>query len=157
MGLDMYLNKKTYIGANYDHNKITGKITLSNENGKFPINLKRVTYVIEEVGYWRKANAIHNWFVDNVQDGKDECQESYVETEQLQALLDICLKVSADHSLAEELLPSQPGFFFGSVDYDEWYFDNINDTIEILTQVLKEAKEELEKGFYPDFVYQASW
>jgi hypothetical protein len=157
MGLDMYLNKKTYIGATYDHNKITGKITLSNEKGKFPINLKRVTYVIEEVGYWRKANAIHNWFVDNVQDGKDECQESYVETKQLQELLDICLKVSADHSLANELLPTGSGCFFGSTDYDEWYFDNITDTIEILKQVLKEAKEELEKGFYPDFVYQASW
>ena len=30
------------------------------------------------VGYWRKANAIHNWFVQNVQDNRDECQKSYV-------------------------------------------------------------------------------
>ena len=27
----------------------------------------------EEVGYWRKANAIHGWFVRNVQNGKDDC------------------------------------------------------------------------------------
>ena len=29
--------------------------------------------IIEQVGYWRKANQIHNWFVENVQDGEDDC------------------------------------------------------------------------------------
>ena len=28
------------------------------------------------VAYWRKANAIHSWFVENCQDGVDECQYS---------------------------------------------------------------------------------
>lgn len=27
----------------------------------------------DEVGYWRKANAVHKWFVDNVQHGQDDC------------------------------------------------------------------------------------
>lgn len=26
----------------------------------------------KEVGYWRKANAIHNYFVNNIQDGDDD-------------------------------------------------------------------------------------
>ena len=37
----------------------------------------------EEVGYWRKANQIHKWFVDNVQDGVDDCGEYKVTKEQL--------------------------------------------------------------------------
>lgn len=27
----------------------------------------------EHVGYWRKANAIHKWFVEHIQDGEDDC------------------------------------------------------------------------------------
>ena len=44
----------------------------------------------EEVGYWRKANAIHKWFVDNVQDGVDDCGYYEVSQEQLKNLLHIC-------------------------------------------------------------------
>ena len=46
--------------------------------------------IIEEVGYWRKANAIHKWFVDNVQDGEDNCGYYKVAPEQLEELLNIC-------------------------------------------------------------------
>lgn len=46
--------------------------------------------IIEEIGYWRKANAIHKWFVDNIQDGEDDCGYYEVASEQLEELLDIC-------------------------------------------------------------------
>ena len=46
--------------------------------------------IIEEVGYWRKANAIHKWFVDNIQDGEDDCGYYEVAPEQLEELLNIC-------------------------------------------------------------------
>lgn len=46
-----------------------------------------------EAGYWRKANAIHKWFVDNVQDGKDDCKTYYVDREQLRELRELCKKV----------------------------------------------------------------
>lgn len=46
--------------------------------------------IIEEVGYWRKANAIHKWFVDNIQDGEDDCDYYEVAPEQLEELLNIC-------------------------------------------------------------------
>jgi hypothetical protein len=45
----------------------------------------------EGVGYWRKANAIHNWFVNRVQDGEDDCNYHNEVTEKdLEDLLDIC-------------------------------------------------------------------
>lgn len=46
--------------------------------------------IIEEVGYWRKANAIHKWFVDNIQDGEDDCGYYEIAPEQLEELLNIC-------------------------------------------------------------------
>jgi hypothetical protein len=49
--------------------------------------------IFVEVGYWRKANAIHKWFVDNVQDGYDDCDYYEVTKEKLKELLDACLKV----------------------------------------------------------------
>lgn len=44
--------------------------------------------IIEEGIYWRKANQIHKWFVDNVQDGNDDCGRYYVSKDNLKNLLD---------------------------------------------------------------------
>lgn len=49
--------------------------------------------ITEQVCYLRKANQIHRWFVDNVQDGEDNCQESYVEENKLKELYNICKKI----------------------------------------------------------------
>jgi hypothetical protein len=37
-----------------------------------------------EVGYWRKANQIHRWLVENAQHGIDECQSVDVGRAQLE-------------------------------------------------------------------------
>ena len=151
MGLDMYLNKKTYV-KHWDHNGDDNYEVIVKKAGKVveSINTKQITNIEEEVGYWRKANAIHQWFVDNVQNGVDECQESYVPISKLQELLDICLYIKKDNKLAEELLPTEDGFFFGPTDYDEWYLQTIDNTIEIL------EKLDLENTT-GEFYYQASW
>ena len=45
----------------------------------------------EEVAYWRKANHIHKWLVDRLQDGIDDCEYHREATEEdLEDLLDIC-------------------------------------------------------------------
>lgn len=50
--------------------------------------------ICEEVGYWRKVNAVHNWFVENVQCGEDDCQyHREVTAEDLQKLKSTCAKV----------------------------------------------------------------
>ena len=50
--------------------------------------------IYEQVAYWRKANAIHKWFVDNVQDGKDDCRYHREVTERdLEKLRDACKEV----------------------------------------------------------------
>lgn len=88
MGLDMYLNKKVYIGAGYDFNNIGGKIEITSNGEVIPINFKKVTYIVEEAVYWRKANQIHKWFVDNIQNGVDDCGEYYVSDDDIKKLLE---------------------------------------------------------------------
>ena len=46
--------------------------------------------ITDQIAYWRKANAIHKWFVDVVQRGKDNCESYVVSREQLERLLQKC-------------------------------------------------------------------
>jgi hypothetical protein len=151
MGLDMYLSKKTYV-KQWDHQSPEEKYEVKVTKGGEPveaIKASRVKYIEEEIGYWRKANQIHRWFVENVQEGKDDCGEYYVGDNQLQELLDVCKKVTADNSLAESLLPSASGFFFGATNYDEWYFEDVKNTISILEDALQSKGGEI--------YYSSSW
>lgn len=158
MGLDMYLRKRIYIGANYEHNKIAGVIYLTQDGVPLKINQNRVTYIIEECGYWRKANGIHAWFVKNVQDGEDNCNEHYVSQEKLEELLNICLQIKANPILAPELLPTQDGFFFGNTEYEEYYWDDIDLTINIINEILADTVEIKGKKFLRgEIYYQSSW
>ena len=150
MGLDMYLSKKTYVKY-WEHNGDNNydvKVTKAGNPTK--IDPKKVSYVVEEVGYWRKANQIHQWFVDNVQGGVDDCRDAYVERDKLEELLNLCKIVSIDKDKAEQLLPTASGFFFGGTGYDEWYYEQINDTIEILEEALSDDEAD-------HFEYHSSW
>lgn len=86
--------------------------------------------------YWRKANHIHNWFVEKAQGGVDECQRTEIHPELLLELVDYCEQVTADHDKATALLPTRGGFFFGGTEYDEYYYQDTKETAEGLRQVL---------------------
>jgi hypothetical protein len=150
MGLDMYLDKRSYV-RQWEHIDADKQYNVEVTRGGQPTNInpKKVKYIIEEAGYWRKQNQIHRWFVENVQKGVDDCGDYYVERNRLQELLDICKIVQTDHSKAEELLPSASGFFFGGTDYDEWYFSGIDNTIDILKEALEDENAE--------YYYSSSW
>jgi hypothetical protein len=154
MGLDMYLSAKKYMSKYFDPSD-SGKIASINElfgiegDEENDYGAQEVTF---KVAYWRKANAIHQWFVDNVQDGVDECQEAHVPREKLQELMELCETIIADPKQAIELMPTRSGFFFGSTEYDEWYMGDIQHTAERIRKILDEPA--FEKS---EFYYQASW
>lgn len=139
--------------------------------------------IYDEIAYWRKANQIHKWFVDNVQGGEDDCGNYEVSEEQLRDLLAACVTVKVNSrmvkakikngmimrdgklvdsledgkaivnpEIAERLLPTCSGFFFGSEEYDQYYMDDIDDTIKQLNKILDETDFEKEIVFY-----HASW
>lgn len=103
----------------------------------------------EEVAYWRKANAIHQWFVDNVQDGEDDCcVHRELTKSDLLELRNIAHEVYTNPDLAEELLPTQYGFFFGSTSYDRWYMDDLERTIKQIDSILKTTDFNTEALYY---------
>jgi len=169
MGLDMYLEiRKNEYRSKYHKDKGSRlKLEYPKDITEFIPNLTDLTISRKtnyEVGYWRKANHIHNWFIQNCADRDecgdpiDDCRPIEITVDKLEELLETCKKVSADHSLASSLLPTQRGFFFGSTEYDEYYFKDIEDTIEIIEPVLKFAKHKLEiKDYAWEVYYQASW
>jgi hypothetical protein len=153
MGLDMYLSRKTYV-KQWSHQKPEEQFEITITKGGKPydgIDISNVTNIEEEVGYWRKANQIHRWFVENIQNGVDNCGEYSVSKGELEELRNICTEVLNDHSKAEELLPSASGFFFGNTDYDEYYYNDVEHTIEILDKILSESDGN------QDIYYSSSW
>lgn len=135
MGLDMYLYANRHIW-NFDEgidstlaSEVIRTLGLSND-----IQLVQLKF---EIGYWRKANHIHRWFVENIQKGNDDCGYYNVYKFDLLRLKEDCEKVLADRDLASEVLPTQAGFFFGSKVYDEWYYKLLEDTIKIIDRALQ--------------------
>lgn len=132
MGLDMYLRRRVYLGGHFEHNRITG--------------LDELNF---HAGYWRKANQIHKWFVDNVQGGKDDCGDHYVPAEKLKELRELCVR--AIETKDPSLLPPQTGFFFGSTEIDDGYWDDLKNTIEIIDKL------DLTGEGYDEYYYRSSW
>jgi hypothetical protein len=106
--------------------------------------------LIVDIGYQRKANAIHNWIVQNVQGGVDECQESILTQEKIRELHDLLWLVLTRGSGVnpETDLPTTSGFFFGSTAYDEGYYGDLLECWDILKKM-----EDATQTYY----YRASW
>lgn len=149
MGLDMYLKAKRFY---YDEAKALEIINLTMPENN-PFKRLRQAEVTIEIGYWRKANEIHNWFVNNVQDGEDNCAEYWVSKENIESLLATVREVLNNPKLAEKLLPTQGGFFFGPTEYDEYYFAGLRETEEMLANVVSFVKDNPAFHLY----YQSSW
>ena len=127
------------------------------KNGQPVVGIKpeRVSEISETVGTWRKFNALHGWFVENCQNGEDDCKEYHVDKSQLVNLLGVLKQVQEDFDAtggikAHELFPTQGGFFFGDTSYDEWYFENVKETVVLLEELIQEEGD-------GDFYYQSSW
>ena len=159
MGLDMYLSARKYIsGVDFSADYSSKIMPLEFKNlldcagldesdvrEDLPSGRIEVT-----VAYWRKVNAIHQWFIENCAGGEDDCRPAYVSREKLEELLGTVKKAIAEKDA--DYLPPQGGFFFGSTDIDEWYWEGLEETKDKLEAILNNPK------FADwDFEYQASW
>ena len=180
MGLDMYLTKKHYV-KNWGHNPNKHKIIVKlNGEEREDINPEKISYIVEDVAYWWKFNALHTWFVDECAEGEDDCKEIYVSSDKLFELLNILKEVKKIINKAkkkkvsiktgwnnddnayeeiemydcddelEQIFPTRGGFFFGSTEYDEQYKQNVEKTIEML-------ENELIYEGSGEYYYKSSW
>lgn len=252
MGLDMYLDRKQTFGG-FGKEIKEAKI-IDKEGNEQTIEPDRYgsVEVSKTIAYWRKANQIHNWFIENCGDGEDDCRPIPVGIDQLKELLQLCKEVrekakmgigliqifsgcsnlndtyrkatpiydengsiaalTTDDEIVEgdllmigdffvvetgnlekesngktifykitgtgeyrayvfgetitnaeeiaDLLPTTEGFFFGSTDYDEYYLDDINNTIEQLDNIIADHEEMVDDGvkeYNLHYYYIASW
>lgn len=167
MGLDMYLGRRFYV-KNWDHFKPEDRWEINIKKGgkKFPgITSENVWHIETQEVYWRKANAIHKWFVDNCQNGNDDCRKADVSTEHLERLLKTVNEVLEasevdpndpeelilDPRCAKRLLPTESGFFFGDTAYSRYYLEDLSFTKRELERILSQSNE------YGHFYYWSSW
>jgi hypothetical protein len=110
----MYAARRLYV-KQWSHQKPEERYTVQIAHGGKPVSgiePDRISSVEEEVMYWRKANHIHAFFVDNVQDGEYKCGTYHVEWERLRALLVVCDKVIKASKLV-------PGSVYKGTQYDK--------------------------------------
>ncbi|RPF50091.1 hypothetical protein [Aquisalibacillus elongatus] len=151
MGLDMHLYSAPKIeGMELDEIiKANNQLSiLENEDRETYLKVKDHIKQFEKFGhkweslltqqiYWRKANHIHYWFVENVQGGEDQnLALSPVEKEQLTKLYLLCESILEHNESPDETLPTMPGPFFGSLAYDEFYFHETERTYHELKRIL---------------------
>tara|TARA_R110002167_G_scaffold72146_1_gene203164 strand:+ start:71 stop:553 length:483 start_codon:yes stop_codon:yes gene_type:complete len=160
MGLDMYLYGSRFISS-YDPLPEESVLVESVREGMDLPDCENPLSTFEtKIIQWRKANAIHKWFVDNCQDGKDECQRTSLMLSDLHALRDTLAQLlDHDESKAALLLPPTTGFFFGSDALDEWYWDEVDRTHAVLGEWIKyiEKDRTRERSWGWDLFYDSSW
>jgi hypothetical protein len=116
-----------------------------------------ITSLQKRVAYWRKANQIFAWIEENcghVENGKigslritkDHCEALLKDCEKAMTHKDKAL--SGDTMDLEMLMPTRDGFFFGDTEYDEYYFSDIEYTIQIMKEIIAETDWENETIFY---------
>lgn len=115
-----------YQSGKYSYNPVPIKVFL-NERDDI---LKR--HYAPHIAYFRKANFVYAFFSDKL---VNEC--AWVTRLDLKDLIDRCERVLNDHSLAEELLPTRAGFFFGSTEYDKWYYQDVKDCLKQMKKLLE--------------------
>jgi hypothetical protein len=149
MGLDMFLYREYNLTDQYLDDQVLLEPLKKSDRFK---NYHNFT-IRTEIAYWRKANQIHRWFVNNVQEGIDDCRETYVNAESLSDLLKVVTEVlrNGTEEFALEKLPPSPGFCFGSSTVDKSYWENLKDTKKMIEEVLRTDDDDA------SYFYWASW
>ena len=143
----MYLYKRMYT-KNWNHTVKRKEVTVK-VDGEEVKGFDNPSYVIQQVGYWRKFNALHGFIVDNFAEGNDNCQEIWLDYGDVKKIL----RALKDE---ENQLEPTKGFFFGSQEKDEWYDTDVKNAIEVFESLLEEMESEFGRE-YLDYFYLASW
>lgn len=97
------------------------------------------TLSLLEVAYFRKVNFLVRYF--NYEDNLSLIE---IDKQQIEDLIDICVEVleTKNEYVSETLLPTACGFFFGSTEYDRYYYENVEDVLFTFRNILKDLKDD---------------
>ena len=103
-----------------------------------------------EIAYFRKVNFLVKFMESYYGKVVENCVPLEINKEVILELKNRCIKVLKDHTLAKELLPTQEGFFFGSTNYNEFYYKDVSSVLNKCDEIL-ECFEDLEPDEYITF------
>lgn len=104
-------------------------------------------YYGHHVGYFRKVNCVYRYFQDRLTD-----ETAWVTKADCEDIVKRCNEVLENPNLAMTLLPTQSGFFFGSTEYDKYYYDDLKNVRKQFKSFIKYFKTD------DDFLYiRMSW
>lgn len=149
MGLEMYLEAKRYVAPSDTQTEpmrraigaAIGYVPSKEKPGQDP-SLLEVSGVTVRVGYWRKCDALHQWFVSNVQEGINDCRPAFVSVDILIELEEQLEQVGEDPASASEHF---------TADVDEMLEEG---EIDYTLSILHHAKRLQAQGW--DIYYRAS-
>lgn len=87
----------------------------------------------KEVAYFRKVNFLLPFF-----EYGENCSRLEIDDYKIDELLVKCKQVLEEHSLAETLLPTQGGFFFGNTEYNDWYFYYVKEVYDKFSEIAED-------------------
>lgn len=101
-----------------------------------------------EVAYFRKFNALIQWVDTHIKE-VGNCEDIQLNKEDLLKLLQTLTRLNPQN--CQELFPTTEGFFFGSTEYDDYYWENITRIQITVSQLLKKV------DFIHTVVYFHAW
>ena len=141
MGLDIYFgraNKSTYNDAVRHNKELSEKIDALYEKNtpesiKEAVNLRgEFEPIWEELLYFRKVNLLIPFF-----GYKENMSDMIIPKEKVEQLVDSCKKVLNGDGDAEDLLPTEGGFFFGRTEYDDLYTQRVMFVLKSFNDLLE--------------------
>jgi len=154
MGLDIYLSKKTFIGAMFKSCGITGEIRLFKRGKKIPINLDRVSFVTEDIYHGRKTHWLLHWLEIELPESLGYAEDQEISNELMDRLHQTCVDVLAHRNMAD----------FREVCKEKLHCDlkpdlsneALNDFLDEVEE-LAQATDPSEKTDDAMFIVSASW
>ena len=181
MGLDQYLEARQYISKRdwtgtepTDNADFTIVQPMTMPGVIDPNGFGGITMEYN-AAQWRKANAIQRWMNDELAGGDMENCKSYpIDADKLDQLRQDCKAVlevkrrstfvaaggRANTKMVEEVaeergLYPMEGYFFGTYDFDEWYFRDLEYTVAVIERLDKAGALKPESDV--TFTYRAWW
>jgi hypothetical protein len=101
----------------------------------------------KELLFFKKVNFLLPFF-----DYTENYEDIEINKQQVEDLVNTCKQVLKEKPKAKTLLPNTEGFFFGSTEYDEMYFDNVKLVLQRFQHLLKTFNFEKDK-----LIMSCSW
>lgn len=88
------------------------------------------------IAYFRKINFLIDYFENYAKYEIENLKYVDIDEESVIELINRCQQVLKDHSLAKDLLPIKEGFYFESTEYDKYYFEDVEEVLNTMTNII---------------------